>query len=76
MRMLTAGLLLVLCAAGWAGVQYTKKGVSGAQLDKDHHHCLGMMQAERQFRRTAPNWHVYDHCMTQRGYERAKPEKK
>ncbi len=66
-----AALLAAACA-GPAPGPLAKPGATAAQAERDRLDCEGRMYAERTLKgRGAPNWNLYEFCMTERGYARA-----
>ncbi|HXM84096.1 MAG TPA: hypothetical protein VN929_19560 [Burkholderiales bacterium] len=62
---------LAACHGCAGGSQLSKPGATQAILEQDRQHCLGMMYSDRIGRgRMAPNWWLYEYCMTGRGYVR------
>jgi hypothetical protein len=66
-------LPLIFCTACAAPGPLSKPGVTAAEAERDRLHCQGVMYSERQSRgRSAPNWNLYEYCMTQLGYARVR----
>jgi hypothetical protein len=64
-----SALMVMACSACTQQPGWSRPGASRAHFEADHGHCAGVMYAARRAR-GAPDWHVYDFCMEQRGYRR------
>jgi hypothetical protein len=64
-------LPLFCCAACAATGPLYKPDAPPAEAERDRLQCEGRMYSERLAKgRGAPNWNLYEYCMTQRGYAR------
>jgi len=67
---LLAGVALA-CGACASQGQLEKPGTTPEEAERDRLQCESQMYAQRQSKgRSAPNWNLYEYCMTQRGYAR------
>ncbi len=65
-------LPLLCCAACATSGPLSKPGATAAEAERDRLQCESQMYADRLAKgRGAPNWNLYEYCMTQRGYVRA-----
>jgi predicted small lipoprotein YifL len=64
-------LPLLCCAACEATGPLSKPDSTVDAAERDRRQCESLMYSDRQSKgRSAPNWNLYEYCMTQRGYAR------
>jgi len=67
---LLVGIALACAACANQG-RLEKPGAAQEEAERDRLQCESQMYAQRQSKgRSAPNWNLYEYCMTQRGYAR------